>query len=563
MNRVWQIQPRVSDDIVLQLLHNRSISSQNAEVFLNPDYDRDLHDPFLFLQMQTAVDRVLIAIEKSEKIVVHGDYDADGICGSTLIMDVLKHVSDAMGVELNASVFLPHRERDGYGVASHTVDQIIKDKTSLLITVDCGISNAKELDAGEESGLDVIICDHHQLAEQLPKFAVIIHPLAPGENYSNKKLCGTGVAFKFACALLICARERGIKVGDGYEKWLLDLVAIATVTDIVPLLGENRALEKFGLKVLNRTRRPGLLKIIQNANLELGKIKTDDIGFRIGPRLNAAGRLKDASVAFDALNAKTQDEADSYSKNLEMLNRERQRISDFAFQEAKQQIIGQEARYAHVVWSDSWTPGILGLVAGKIANEFNVSTFALSKSGDQFIGSGRSANGLHLVEAMRACGDIFIKAGGHPEACGLTLESLEMVEIFSNKVNAYAEIVLKEKLESQEFLIDAQVDVKDINFEFYKNIMQFEPFGTGNPTPVFALENATVGSIQAIGSEGKHLRLRLEDNGSALECIGFGFGKYASQLKIGSTASIAFKLRVNEWNGNTKLQAEIADIVIK
>lgn len=558
----WKIKQKVGDDLVKQLLANRSIGEQEQEVFLHPNWDNDLHNPFLFNKMHCAVERTIVALKEEQKIIVHGDYDADGICGSTLIMDTLAHICSSLGKELNATAFLPHRERDGYGVAMHTIERFVKEKIDLLITVDCGIANSVELDKAHENGIDVIICDHHQLAENLPAHAIIIHPLAPGETYPNKKLCGTGVAFKFACALLSYARDIGVPVQEGYEKWLLDLVAIATVTDVVPILGENRVLETFGLKVLNRTRRPGLLNIIQNSNTRLGQIGTEDIGFRIGPRLNAAGRLREAQTAFNALNAKTQEQAIQYSSELEMLNRERQRLSNAAYEEARLQVLDSSAM-VHVVYNESWTPGIVGLVAGKIAYEFNVSTFALTKSGDQFLGSGRSARGLHLVEAMNACGDIFIKAGGHPEACGLTLESMEMIDLFREKVNEYARELLGSSDLPQELVIDAQLEVDQINLQLFDIVHQFEPFGTGNPTPIFCVKDAIVSSVNALGSEGKHLKLKLESKFNQVECIGFGFGKFASQIKIGSLIDLAFKLRVNEWQGQKRLQAEIVDIVIK
>ncbi|EKD46966.1 MAG: Single-stranded-DNA-specific exonuclease RecJ [uncultured bacterium] len=559
----WNIQLKKGDDLIGQLLANRSIGEHEQEAFFHPKWDDDIHDPFLFKQMQSAVDRTMLALQQSETIVVHGDYDADGICGSTLIMDVLEYLAKVMSVELNASAFLPHRERDGYGVALHTVDSFIKDNIDLLITVDCGIANSLELDHAHDFAIDVIICDHHQLAPDLPSHAIIIHPLAPGEIYPNKKLCGTGVAFKFACALLINARRLGIDVQDGYEKWLLDLVAIATVTDVVPLLGENRVLETFGLKVLNRTRRPGLLNIIQNSNVKIGKIGTEDIGFRIGPRLNAAGRLREAQTAFNALNAKDLEAASAYSTELEMLNRERQRLSNTAYEEARLQLVDIPNAFVHVVYSEAWTPGIVGLVAGKIAYEFNAATFALTKSGDQYLGSGRSARGLHLVEAMRSCGDIFIKAGGHPEACGLTLESMEMVNLFREKVNEYAKKLLGATDSAQELNIEAELMIEQVNFALYDIVQKFEPFGTGNPTPIFCVKDVVVSSVAALGNEGKHLKLKLESRSDDVECIGFGFGKLASQIKIGSKIDLAFKLRINEWQNQRRLQAEIVDVVIK
>ncbi|MBT3230447.1 single-stranded-DNA-specific exonuclease RecJ [Candidatus Uhrbacteria bacterium] len=561
MKYTWKLQEKAGDSLIDQLLFNRDIDDEHKEAFLNPDWDRDIHDPFLFTKMQQAVERAFTAIEKGQKIVIHGDYDADGICGSSIIFDVLQVLSVAMGAVLNVEAFLPHRERDGYGVAMHTIERLDEQDVELLITVDCGIANAKELNRADEAGIDVIICDHHQLASEIPEKALIIHPLAPGETYPNKKLAGSGVAFKFACALLVEARKRGLAVPQGHEKWLLDLVAIATVTDVVPLTGENRVLEKFGLVVLNKTRRPGLLKIIENAKLELGSINTTDIGYRIGPRINASGRIREAKIAFDAINAMDANEATKFALELEMINRERQRLSDAAYKEAR--VLIDLDRHVHVIWDQTWAPGIVGLVAGKIAHETNTSTFALTISGDQYVGSGRSARGLHLVEAMHSCGDIFVKAGGHPEACGLTFESLEMVELFKIKVNEFAKDRLALAEEMQELLIDSEVSFEDIDWALHEQVEKFAPFGKGNSEPIFSLMNVRVASVKVIGQTGKHLKLRVGSEARSIDCIGFGFGDLGTSLKIGSNIDLAFKIGVNEWNGQRNLQLIIEDIVIK
>ena len=561
MKYSWILQKKTEDGLIDQLLANRGIEGDEKEAFLNPDWDRDIHDPFLFTHMQSAVDKTFKAIEEGQKIVVHGDYDADGICGASIINDVLQTLSTAMSKELNIEAFLPHRERDGYGVAMHTIERLGNEDVNLLITVDCGIANAKELDAAYDAGMNVIICDHHQLAEELPKYASIIHPLAPGESYPNKKLAGSGVAFKYACALLSEARKRGLDVPKGHEKWLLDLVAIATVTDVVPLKGENRVLEKFGLLVLNKTKRPGLRRLIENSKLEFGKINTTDIGYRIGPRINASGRIREAKIAFDAINAKGDEEASRYALELEMINQERQRLSDAAYKEARLQI--DLDRHVHVIWNQAWAPGIVGLVAGKITHETNTSTFALTVSGTQYIGSGRSARGLHLVEAMRSCGDIFVKAGGHPEACGLTFESLEMVEVFKDKVNEFAKEKLALAEEQQELIIDAELQFDEVDWFLYEQINKFAPFGKGNDEPILMIKDLQIVSVKVIGKTNNHLKLRVGSESRSIDCIGFGFGNLGALIKIGSKIDLAFKVGVNEWNGQRSLQLMIEDIVIK
>lgn len=585
MEKSWKIAPRVKDDLVQQLLHNRGLTTElQIEAFLNPTWSMAI-DPFEFTQMSRAVARVFTALEKGEKIVIHGDYDADGTCGSALLYgaleDILKHPSSlpfrsSSGAKegyggaggRDVSVYLPDREKDGYGVATHTVERLASEGMNLLITVDCGIANDVSLGRAKELGVDVIICDHHQLGDKLPEGAIIIHPLAPGETYANKHLCGTGVAFKLASALITEARKRGADFPDGYEKWFLDLVGIATVTDVMPLLGENRTLELFGLKVLNKTRRPGLQKIIEYCRTPLGELETESIGFQIGPRINAAGRMKSASIAFNAITAKTKETAEVFALELEQLNRDRQRVSDAAYTEAKAMIANVNCEdltppKIHVVWSESWMPGIVGLVAGKITNNFSVPAFALTKVGEHYVGSGRSAGGFHLVEAMKACGDIFIKAGGHPEACGLTLASLEQVELFRKLMSAQAEAYFSEIGQIGELAIEAELPLEHVTWELYEKIKTFEPFGQKNPKPIFSAHNLVVSQAQTMGQMGSHLRLTVKTPTGQKKLIGFSFGDLAPDLQPGKLVDVAYQIEVNEWNGNRELQARMIDIRLK
>ena len=323
MSSYWNVAPKHSDDLTEQLLTVRGVDVADADVFLNPDWDRDTHHYSEFKQITQAVACVLDAIKDGGKITIHGDYDADGACGSTVLYETISEIVEKSESKSEVEVFLPDREKDGYGVAIHTIERLAKEGTNVIVTVDCGIANAKALDLAHDLGMGVVICDHHQLAPEIPKHAFIVHPLAPGETYPNKSLCGTGVAFKFAWAMFDGARERGADIPEGREKWLMDLVAIATVTDVMPLIGENRALEKFGLKTLNKTRRPGLIALIEQSRCELGSIDTQAIGYRIGPRINAAGRVASAQEAFKTLCATTQEEGIELAARLEELNKRR------------------------------------------------------------------------------------------------------------------------------------------------------------------------------------------------------------------------------------------------
>lgn len=569
----WQlVTNEPNEDIVDALLQAREIDPKDRENFLHPDWDRDTHDPFIFTKMQQAVDRLFDALENREKITIHGDYDADGVSGSALLMTAIRDVVDGMnradtGSETakwsaeNVDVYLPDREKDGYGVAMHTVERLASEGVKLLITVDCGIANIEEFKRAHALGMDVIICDHHQLAETVPEHALIIHPLAPGETYPNKHLCGTGVAFKFASGLLTEARKRGADIPDGHEKWYLDLVAIATVTDVMPLHGENRTLEKFGLKVLRKSRRPGVQKIMDYARGELESADTTTIGFQIGPRINAAGRIRSAKIAFDALTAPAH-EADEYARELEMLNRERRSISDKAYREARKLAAEKGEKPIHVIWADHWMHGIVGLVAGKLVSQFGVPAFALTRVGDYYVGSGRSIGGLHLVEAMRSCGDIFVKAGGHPQACGLTIHPKNL-EAFQTGVEEFASSYFGGVAPKPELRIDMPLSLTDLTWDVYHELEKLAPYGQGNPRPKFLAKSLQVVAAEGIGKDGKHLRLTVNPgNGPMWKLIGFGFGKWADELTLGNVIDVVYEVDVNEWNGRKDLQARIEDLRI-
>jgi single-stranded-DNA-specific exonuclease len=568
MKKEWVIAPRVSDDIVRQVLLSRNVPEAEQEGFLKPDWEKGTHSPWLFNDMPMAIDRVFAALEDGEKIVIHGDYDADGVCGSTLIYgaltDILGKITPKPGLSRASGkieVFLPDREKDGYGVAMPTIERLAVEGVKLLITVDCGIANADELDRAVELGIEVIVCDHHQMGERMPEAALILHPLAPGEDYPNKTLCGTGVAFKLASALCDEARKRGLAVPVGYEKWWLDLVAIATVTDVMPLIGENRVLEHFGLTVLRKTRRPGLLAILASAGVDLDNIDTETIGFRIGPRLNAAGRLASAGLAFATLAAGSHEEAQKAAARLEMLNSERQNISLASYKQAML-LVGDMTNCSVIVaYHEDWLPGIIGLVAGRLVNECGKPAFAFARVGENYVGSGRSVAGLHLVEAMNSCGDIFLKKGGHPQACGLTLASLDDLKVFTERVDSFAKNFFGGVEPVQHLMIEAELPLEQASLTLLADINCCAPFGEGNRAPIFVARGLPVVAAEKMGSNGAHLRLTVQDGGGQRKkLIGFGFGSWLPVLTAGVLVDAAYALEMNEWNGRRELQCRIIDI---
>jgi single-stranded-DNA-specific exonuclease len=545
------------DSLSKAILDMRDVD--DAEAFLNPDWDTHTHSPYLFKQIEAAAERVLEALEKGEEIVIHGDYDADGVSGSTLMHSTLEEVAAALNLKMNVRVFLPDRERDGYGLAMHTMDDLGQGGTKLLITVDCGISNIKEIARARELGMDVIVCDHHQLAESGEEpDAFIIHPLAKGETYPNKHLCGTGVAFKLASVVLDKARERGGDIQEGYEKWLLDLVAIATVTDIMPLTGENRVLEKYGLIVLEKTRRPGLKALLEHVMRPGDRVNTELIGFRIGPRLNAPGRISHAAGAFEALSAGPEAAAEKVFE-LEALNRKRQSITEKAVKEAMLMAKEQGERKSYVLKTDYWNPGIVGLIAGKVSEKFTAPVFALTKVGEQYVGSGRSAGGMHLVEAMQSCGDIFVKAGGHPQACGLTLAEESDIELFRDGIETFAAKHFGDGEYTEKLEIDFELPLHLISKDLLDDIIALEPFGNGHTEPVFVTRGVSLSEARTVGAKDKHLRV-VSSGDARIAGIAFGLGQLAEEIEKTMKVDLVYHLRENNWNGRISPQFMIKDI---
>ncbi len=574
MKSTWVVAPRVGDDVVTQFLHNRGIADDARAEFLSPSWETGTHAPSLFTAMPRAVARVFDALDRGEKIVIHGDYDADGVCGSSLLFEALREIGEKRSAgdgtpayhARSLSVFLPDRERDGYGVAMHTIERIAAEGAKLLITVDCGIANADQLDKAHELGVDVIVCDHHQLGDRLPAHAALLHPLAPGEVYPNKTLCGTGVAFKFASALFDEARRRGADFPVGHEKWYLDLVAIATVTDVMPLVDENRVLEHFGLRVLRKTRRHGLRAILSAAGADAENVDTETIGFRIGPRLNAAGRLASAEYAFKAVTAQNPADAVEASATLEALNTQRQKVFAAAYAEAKAMLPEPSPLTSHsspllAVWKDDWAPGIVGLIAGRLVSDFGVPAFAFAKVGDHYVGSGRSVGGLHLVEAMASCGDIFLRRGGHPQACGLTIASEELLTTFRDRMNVFASTHFGGVAPVPTIAVDMELPLEVASFALVDALRACAPFGEGNRAPVFVARNVEVIAADTMGKTGSHLRMNVYDSNRAQrKVIGFGFGNMAATLTMGDRVDVVYALEVNEWKGKKELQFRIIDI---
>ncbi len=575
----WQIAKPISeefknkfpeiDPVVLQLLWNRGIKTQEQiDEFLYPDYGQDIHDPFLFLDMEKAVERILEAVKNKEKIVVHGDYDTDGVCSALIMVSTL----EALGADV--AVYLPHREIEGYGLNVQTVEELGKNKVNLIITTDCGISNRKEIKRAKELGMEVIVTDHHAEPQVLPEDALaIVDPQLKREKYPFRELSGAGVAFKVVQAILknykLQITNYKIDV-EAFEKWLLDLVAIATVADIMPIVGENRTLVKYGLIVLNKTRRIGLKKLIESAGLNKNKwLDARNIGFQIGPRLNAAGRVNHANQAYQLLKTQDESEAQKLAEVLNKTNEERQKLSDEITAKAKEQIGKATKEKILFAIGEDWPLGIVGLVAGKIVDEYWRPTFVMTLREGKIEGSGRSIPGFDITMTLHEVKDFFSRYGGHVGACGFTLKDKNDLENFKKALCQVAEkrlvgVELEPILE-----VDAEVKLKKINWELFELLEKFAPFGKGNERPRYLARDLVVEKIEAVGQNGNHLRLMLSQinestNGgkakNVKKFIGFCFGDWCQKLKVGDKVDVVFEIDANEWNGNRELQLKIIDL---
>ena len=540
------------DRIILQLLWNRGLQNQgDIDLFLHPDY-KNLHDPFLFRDMPKLIERLRAAVEKQETVFVYGDYDTDGVSSSVLMTEALR----AIGIK-NVFVYLPHRDKEGYGLNKEAIDYIVSQGANLIITVDCGSSNVDEVAYIKAKGLDVIIIDHHVEPPKLPQgVTAFLNPHFSGETYPFKELAAGGVAFKVVQAIW-----QAFNLPTHQEKWFLDLTAIATVTDMVPLVDENRIFVNFGLKVLNKTKRLGLRAMIKSLG-PTGELGVYDIGFKIGPRLNAAGRIDHANAAYELLTEKNEVIASDLAQTLNNTNSERQVETERILQAALAQVAPQAAdNLVLLAVGEDWQVGVVGLVSGKITEKFNRPSVVVTKSAKGLTGSGRSIPGFNITAALSECGEYLEQWGGHAGACGFSLKSESMLADFQAALDKIARQNLKGDDLLKTLKIDCLISLDKINWKLVEALSQLEPFGIANPRPKFVSEKVGVREAYTIGEEGKHLRLSLEQNGEIFEAVSFGSGdEWAGQLRPGDYIDIVYDIDVNEWQGKRKIQLKVVDI---
>jgi single-stranded-DNA-specific exonuclease len=542
-------------------------SFEEARHFFRADR-ADLHDPLGMADMERAADRVARAVDRGESVLVYGDYDVDGTTAAALLTDFLR----TRGVD--ASFFIPDRYDDGYGLCRRGLDTAQERDASLVVALDCGITAHEEAAYAREQGLDLIICDHHtpQTTDEgvdLPEAFAVIDPKRPDDDYPFTELSGCGLGFKLVQAVLA---RRGDAPDAAFD--YLDLLAVSTASDIVPLYGENRILMAEGLRALQRTDRPGLRALADAAGLDLADVtSTGNIVFTLGPRINAAGRMAHASTAVELLLAEDPATAEPLAAELEALNRERRAIDDAteeaAVEKAERQITSRSP-HALVLYDEDWHLGVIGIVASSIVERFHKPTIMLTHNGDEVKGSARSIEGINIYDALSDCADVLTQFGGHDHAAGLSLD-VDAIEAFRDRFDAAVGERVTPELLTPSITVDAELDldaIGSIDDRFWAVLQQFGPFGPANATPVFhARDLAVVGAPRTVGSDGSHLKFEVrqrEGDGATFDVIGFGMGEKLSVLersqKEGRPFELLFSLEDNTWNGRTTLQLKARDL---
>ena len=559
MNKKWEIfkidKEKVAEmqkkyninNLLAILLSNREITSEEQiNKFLNPKRN-DFYNPFGMPDMEKAVNRILKAIEKNEKTIIYGDYDVDGITS----VAVLKSFLEERGIQVG--VYIPNRLNEGYGLNKEAVKYIAKQGYKLMITVDCGITAIEEVEYAKELGIETIVTDHHEPAENLPEAVAVVDAKRKDNKYECRNLAGVGVVFKLIQAL-------SIKLGLEEKEYLkfLDIVCIGTISDIVPLTDENRVIVKLGLKLVEQTRNLGLREILQSCGYS--KINSTTISFGVAPRINACGRMGHQEEALNLLLSKNIDEVKDLTIKLNDYNKTRQEIEKTIYNEAIEQIEKNNLANKNtiVVYGKGWHHGVIGIVSSKITELYFKPSILLSEEDGQYKGSGRSVEGFDLHEALMECNKTIKKFGGHAMAVGINIEK--------DKIKEFEETFEKVATEKNVdkivpiLNVDAEIKLDDITKEMVESLKELEPFGEANKMPIFAFRNLKIDSIRSL-TNGKNLKLSVRDNKNIVNAIGFNLGELSEIYKIGDKIDIAGNLEINSFNGVDSIQINIKDIM--
>lgn len=536
--------------LVANLLLNRGLNSlDEAKRFLYIE-DMSFHDPFLMKGMELAVNRINKAIQEGEKILIFGDYDADGVSSTAVMCYALKQLG------ANFHYYIPNRFTEGYGPNEPALRKAKADGFNLVVTVDTGVSAVHEANIAKEIGLDFIITDHHEAPPILPDAYCIVNPKQPDCSYPFKGLAGVGVAFKVAHALL----------GEPPEH-LLDIAVIGTVADLVPLIDENRLITRKGIRALERTDKPGLIALKKVCNFKDAKLNAEHIGFGIGPRINAAGRLETADPAVQLLITSESDEAEQLANEIDELNKVRQSIVNEITKEAieivESSFLSADEHKVLIVAKENWNAGVIGIVASRLVEKYYRPTIVMSIDPVKGLakGSARSIEGFDMFENLSESRNILPHFGGHPMAAGLTME-VNNIELLRTRLNAQASKVLT----SEDYIpiskIDLSVPLKEVNLSVIEEMEELAPYGVSNPTPKVLFEDVNLSQMKRIGSAENHLKMLVEQEGHSIDCIGFHLGHVFSHISMSSKVSAVGTLSINEWNGHSKPQLQLEDIAV-
>ena len=532
--------------LLAKVLLNRGFKEkEKVQKFLYPKLE-ELYDPFLMNDMDVAVQRIIEAYETKEKVTIYGDYDVDGITS----ISVLKSFLTELGMDVEH--YLPSRLEEGYGLNNEAVKKVAEQSTKLLITVDCGISAYNEVEYAKELGMEVIVTDHHECPEKLPRALAVLDPKREDSTYPFSSLAGVGVSFKLIQALsyrLNLDRKRYLKY--------LDVVCLGTVADIVPLVDENRIIVTYGLILMKQTRKVGLQELIKASGYS--KIDSTTISFGLAPRLNACGRMGKADLALELILTQDRAEAQKIALELNEINKERQEVEKKIISDAIE-IIERDKLYENgviVVGNENWHHGVIGIVASKITETYYKPSILICMENGKGKGSGRSIEGFDLHWALTECEDLLEKFGGHEMAIGLSIYESNILKLREKLCS----IAIENKIDELQPVvkIDAEVNSDDISFETIRDLEKLEPFGEANPSPIFMYKNLKVDSVRAL-SNGKHLRLVLKDNNFKYDAIAFNMGDKRLSIEIGNKVDIAHSLEINHFNNTDKIQFNLKDI---
>lgn len=532
------------------ILMNRGIKTEKAASSYMRKSLEDIHNPFMLDGMEEAVERILSALEKNEKIVIYGDYDVDGITSTATVYKFLK----SQGADV--SYYIPDRFSEGYGINILAINKIARSGAKLMITVDCGITAVGEVEFAKTQGLDIIITDHHSCHEEIPKAVAAINPKRTDSSYPFPHLAGVGVAFKLILALAI---KLGMNTREVFMEYV-DMVALGTIADVVPLVDENRVIADKGINAIENTKNKGMKALLNIAGAGGKSVDVNSVAFFASPRLNAAGRLENASLSVELMTCNDDERAKEIAEHLDELNSKRKEIEQKIFEEAyKQAEEMPRDTLVYVLSGKGWNHGVIGIVASRISEAFYRPCILISVENGKGKGSGRSVPEMNLFDALSDSEELLTAFGGHSQAAGLSIAE-ECIPEFTKRINDFAKKNVDVASLVPKLYIDCNLGSASVTMQVAKMIEALAPFGEGNEVPVFSMMGLKVMSVQSMGADKKHLRLRLSDKNNIFNTVGFGMGEFEEKLSVGMTVNIAFNMNINTYQGSENLQLILKDI---